>query len=52
MNAKKPSRRAIPGFGVSLGVTVTLVSLVVLIPLCSLVVSAAQLTPAPGAEQL
>ena len=46
MNAKKPSRRAIPGFGVSLGVTVTLVSLVVLIPLCSLVVSAAQLTPA------
>ena len=46
MKAKKPSRRAIPGFGVSLGVTVTLVSLVVLIPLCSLVVSAAQLTPA------
>ena len=45
MKAKKPSRRAIPGFGVSLGVTVTLVSLVVLIPLCSLVVSAAQLSP-------
>lgn len=42
----KKSRRVIPGFGISLGISVTILSLVVLIPLCSLVVFSAQLSPA------
>lgn len=42
----KKSRRVIPGFGLSLGISVTILSLVVLIPLCSLVVFSAQLSPA------
>ena len=42
----KRSRRVIPGFGLSLGISVTILSLVVLIPLCSLVVFSAQLSPA------
>ena len=42
----KNSRRVIPGFGLSLGISVTILSLVVLIPLCSLVVFSAQLSPA------
>jgi sulfate transport system permease protein len=41
---KKKAQRVIPGFGVSLGVTVTMLSLIVLIPLCSLVVFSAQLS--------
>lgn len=43
---KKRRRRArvIPGFGISLGVTVAILSLVVIIPLCSLVVFSSQLT--------
>ncbi|MBO4312140.1 MAG: sulfate ABC transporter permease subunit CysT [Desulfovibrionaceae bacterium] len=36
----------IPGFGLSFGVTITILSLVVLIPLCSLVVFASRLSPA------
>ena len=36
----------IPGFGLSFGITITILSLVVLIPLCSLVVFAAKLSPA------
>ena len=34
----------IPGFGISFGVTVTILSLIVLIPMCSLVVFASKLT--------
>lgn len=36
----------IPGFGISLGVTLSILSLVVLIPLASLVVYTAKLSPA------
>lgn len=42
----KKSRRVIPGFGLSLGITVSILSIVVLIPLCSLVIFSAQLSPA------
>lgn len=35
---KKRGRRVIPGFGISMGITVTVLSLVVLIPLASLIV--------------
>lgn len=52
MKAKAKIRRVIPGFGVSLGVTVSMVSLVVLIPLCALVASAAQLSPAQFFETI
>lgn len=52
MKARNGNRRVIPGFGVSLGVTVAMVGLVVLIPLCALVVSAAQLSPAQFVETL
>lgn len=44
-NNKGPGRRVIPGFGVSLGVTLTMVSLVVLIPLAALAINALQLSP-------
>ena len=44
-NKKGPGRRVIPGFGVSLGVTLTMVSLVVLIPLAALAINALQLSP-------
>lgn len=40
---KKAKNRVIPGFGISMGVTVTLLSLVVLIPLASLAIFTAQL---------
>ncbi len=36
-------RQVIPGFGVSMGVTVTLLSLIVLIPMASLVINASQM---------
>ena len=36
----------IPGFGLSFGITIAILSIVVLIPLCSLVVFTAKLTPA------
>ncbi len=42
----KASRNIIPGYGISLGVTITLLSFVVLIPLASLAVYAAGMTPA------
>lgn len=45
-SASKHHRRVIPGFGISLGITITILSLVVLIPLCSLVIFSAQLSPA------
>lgn len=41
---KRKKRRVIPGFGLSLGVTITLLGLIVVIPLCSLVVFSAQLS--------
>jgi sulfate transport system permease protein len=37
-------KRVIPGFGLSLGITITMLGLIVLIPLCSLVVFSAQLS--------
>ena len=43
---KRKQRRVIPGFGLSLGVTITILSLIVIIPLCSLVIFTAQLSPA------
>ncbi|MCR5725760.1 MAG: sulfate ABC transporter permease subunit CysT [Treponema sp.] len=39
------NRRVIPGFGISMGVTISILSLVVLIPLASLVVYSAKLGP-------
>ena len=38
-------RSIIPGFGLSFGLTITILSIVVLIPLCSLVVFTARLSP-------
>lgn len=40
---KKASKRVIPGFGLSMGVTLSILSVVVLIPLASLVVFTAQM---------
>lgn len=40
---KQKSKRVIPGFGISMGVTLTILSIVVLIPLTSLVVFTAQM---------
>ena len=37
-------KRVIPGFGISMGITITILSIVVLIPLCSLVVFSAKLS--------
>lgn len=45
-STSKKTRRVIPGFGLSLGITVSILSIVVLIPLCSLVIFSAQLSPA------
>lgn len=41
---KQKSKRGIPGFGISMGVTLTILSVVVLIPLASLVVFTAQMS--------
>lgn len=41
---KKANKRVIPGFGLSMGVTVSILSIVVLIPLASLVVFTAQMS--------
>lgn len=49
---KQKSRRVIPGFGISMGVTLTILSIVVLIPLASLVVYTAQLSPSEIIETL
>lgn len=40
---KKASKRVIPGFGLSMGVTLSILSVIVLIPLASLVVYTAQM---------
>lgn len=42
---KSRSKRVIPGFGLSMGVILTILSLVVLIPLCSLVIYTAKMSP-------
>ena len=44
------SKRVIPGFGLTMGITVTMLSLLVLIPLASILVYALQLTPAEFIE--
>ena len=41
---KQKSKRVIPGFGISMGVTLTILSVVVLIPLASLVAFTAQMS--------
>ena len=41
----KKTKRVIPGFGISLGVTITILSIVVLIPLASLAIYSAKLGP-------
>lgn len=43
MNMKKANKRVIPGFGLSMGVTVSILSIIVLIPLASLVVFTANM---------
>lgn len=40
---KKNKKRVIPGFGLTMGVTITMLSIIVLIPLASLVVYSSQL---------
>lgn len=42
---KKNRRSVIPGFGLSFGITIAMLSFIVILPLCSLVVFSAQLTP-------
>jgi sulfate transport system permease protein len=46
MKLRTKQKRVIPGFGLSFGVMITILSLVVLIPMCSLVVFSVQLSPA------
>ena len=43
---KRKKKSVIPGFGLSFGVMMTILTLVVLIPLCSLIVFTARLSPA------
>lgn len=42
---KRKNKRVIPGFGLSLGITITMLGLIVIIPLCSLVIFSAKLSP-------
>ena len=42
---KKSGKRVIPGFGLSMGVTLSILSIIVLIPLASLVIYTAKLSP-------
>ena len=44
MNKTKKAKRVIPGFGLSMGVTVSILSIIVLIPLASLVIYTAQMS--------
>lgn len=46
MKKRKHRRSVIPGFGLSFGIMMALLGLIVIIPLCSLVVFSAQLSPA------
>ena len=41
---KNKNKRVIPGFGLSFGITITMLGLIVIIPLCSLVVFSAKLS--------
>ncbi len=47
---KRKAKRVIPGYGVSLGVTVTMLGLIVFIPLCSLVIFSAEMSFADFVE--
>lgn len=49
---KRKSRRVIPGFGLSLGVTLTMLGFIVLIPLATLVIYSAKLSVADIVEVL
>lgn len=42
---KNRQKRVIPGFGITLGITISMLSVIVLIPLCSLVIYTAKLSP-------
>ena len=44
MKQRRKKLRVIPGFGLSLGITVAILSFIVIIPLCSLVVFSAHLS--------
>lgn len=44
MKRKRKNKRVIPGFGLSLGITVAILGLVVVIPLCTLVIFSAKLS--------
>ena len=44
-SVKKKQTRIIPGFGLSMGITITIISVVVLIPLASLIIYTAKLSP-------
>ncbi len=44
MNKTKKAKRVIPGFGLSMGVTISILSIIVLIPLASLVIYTAQMS--------
>ena len=50
MKAKK--KRVIPGFGLSMGVTITILSLVVLIPLAALVIYTSRMHLSDISKQL
>ncbi len=43
---KKKNKRVIPGLGLTMGITLTMLGLVVLLPLCSLIIFSAKLSPA------
>lgn len=49
---KKVSKRVIPGFGIYMGVTLSILSIIVLIPLASLVIYTAKLTPSEFFETI
>ena len=42
---KNKKYRVIPGFGLTLGITISMLSVIVLIPLCSLIIYTAKLSP-------
>ena len=42
---KSKNKRVIPGFGLSFGITITMLGLIVIIPLCSLVIFSGKLSP-------
>lgn len=46
MAKRGTSKRVIPGFGLTMGITITMLSLIILIPLASILVYALQMTPA------